>query len=136
MPVKLTKNCVDLGIVVSDAAKALAFYRDTLGFEHVEDLPLGNGALMHRLACGESFIKLVVPSEKPPAAAPPGGIFGATGNRYWTVSVSNLAEVVKSCEAAGYKLPVPVTELSPGLTIAFIEDPDGNWVEFLQRAEG
>jgi hypothetical protein len=27
---------------------------------------------------------------------------------------------------------VPVTEHGPGITIAIIEDPDGNWVELLK----
>jgi hypothetical protein len=26
---------------------------------------------------------------------------------------------------------MPVTELRPGVTIAMVEDPDGNWVELL-----
>jgi catechol 2,3-dioxygenase-like lactoylglutathione lyase family enzyme len=38
---------------------------------------------------------------------------------------------VADCEAAGYKIAVPTTELRPGITIAIIEDPDGNWVELL-----
>lgn len=37
-----------------------------------------------------------------------------------------------ACEAAGYRVAVPVTELRPGITISIIEDPDGNWVELLQ----
>ena len=41
MGVQLTKDSIDLGIVVSDGEKALAFYRDTLGFEHVGDMPMG-----------------------------------------------------------------------------------------------
>jgi catechol 2,3-dioxygenase-like lactoylglutathione lyase family enzyme len=39
---------------------------------------------------------------------------------------------VAACEAAGRKVVVPITELRPGITIAIVEDPDGNWVEFLQ----
>ena len=31
----------------------------------------------------------------------------------------------------GSKIAVPVTEFRPGVTIAMIEDPDGNWVELL-----
>jgi hypothetical protein len=27
---------------------------------------------------------------------------------------------------------VPITELRLGITIAIVEDPDGNWVEFLE----
>ena len=89
---------------------------------------------MHRLWCGESLIKIVVPDREPPAMAAPGGIQGATGYRYWTISVDNLSELVAACEAGGYKVAVPETEIRPGVTIAMVEDPDGNWVEFLSNA--
>jgi len=45
--------------------------------------------------------------------------------------VNNIDDMVAGCDAAGYKVAVPVTEVRPGVTIAMIEDPDGNWVEFL-----
>lgn len=127
----LAKDSIDLGIVVSDGEKALAFYRDTLGFEHVADTPRPDGSIMHRLMCGTSMIKVIAGS-KAPAAAPPGGIQGGFGYRYWTISVKNLSEVVSACESRGYKVPVPVREIRPGVSIAMVEDPDGNWVEFLQ----
>jgi catechol 2,3-dioxygenase-like lactoylglutathione lyase family enzyme len=50
------------------------------------------------------------------------------------MSVSNLAELVAQCGADGYKIAVKETELRPGVKIAMVEDPDGNWVEFLQIA--
>lgn len=133
MGVNLTKDSIDLGIVVSDGEKALAFYRDTLGFEHVGDMPMGGGSTMHRLMCGTSLIK-VISGSNPPAKAAPGGIQGAFGYRYWTISVSNINEVVEACEKGGYKVAVPLREFRPGVTIAIVEDPDGNWVEFLQSA--
>src|SRR5437762_13712722 len=131
MPLKLTKDSIDLGIVTNDPAKALAFYRDVLGFEDAGETPMPGG-MMHRLLCGTSTIKLVTPKKAPPATAPGGGIQGATGYRYWTISVSNLAELVQQCETASVKVVVPITELRPGITIAIVEDPDGNWVEFLE----
>jgi catechol 2,3-dioxygenase-like lactoylglutathione lyase family enzyme len=133
MGVKLTKDSIDLGIVVSDGEKALKFYRDTLGFEHVGDMPMGGGSTMHRLMCGTSLIK-VISGSNPPAKAPGGGIQGASGYRYWTISVSNINDVVAACEAGGYTIAVGVREFRPGLTIAIVEDPDGNWVEFLQAS--
>ena len=133
MGVNLTKDSIDLGIVVKDAAASLAFYRDVLGFDDLGESPMPGGT-MHRLSCGTSQIKLVSPKREPAATAPPGGIGGATGYRYWTISVSNLAEIVAACEAAGVKVAVPITELRPGVTIAIVEDPDGNWVEFLGTA--
>jgi predicted enzyme related to lactoylglutathione lyase len=129
--IELTKQAIDLGIVTNDGVAALQFYRDTLGFRHEGDMPMPMGGTMHRLWCGDSLIKIVVPDKQPANAAPSGGLQGATGYRYWTISVSNLSELVASCEAAGYKVPVPETEIRPGVKIAMVEDPDGNWVEFL-----
>lgn len=130
MPAQLTKDAIDLGIVTVDAAAMLAFYRDVLGFVDGGENPMPGGT-MHRLQCGASTIKLVSPRKAPPAKAPPGGIQGGTGYRYWTISVSNIAEVVADCRAAGRDVVVPITELRPGVTIAIVEDPDGNWVELL-----
>ena len=130
MGVNLTKDSIDLGIVVSDGEAALKFYRDTLGFEHVGDMPMGGGSTMHRLMCGTSLIK-VISGSNPPEKAPPGGIQGGFGYRYWTISVSNINEVVEACEKGGYKVAVGVREFRPGVTIAIVEDPDGNWVEFV-----
>jgi len=129
--VKLTKDSIDLGIIVSDAEAALKFYRDTLGFEHVGDAPMGGGSTMHRLMCGTSLIK-VISGNGATAKPAPGGIAGGLGYRYWTISVSNIREVVAACEAGGYKVAVGVREFRPGVTIAIVEDPDGNWVEFLE----
>lgn len=133
MSVSLTKDSIDLGIVTNDAAASIAFYRDLLGFEDLGEFPMPGGT-MQRLVCGTSTIKIVSMKRPPAASAPPGGIGGATGCRYWTISVSNLAEIVAACEAAGTTIPVPITELRPGVTIAIVEDPDGNWVEFLGGA--
>jgi catechol 2,3-dioxygenase-like lactoylglutathione lyase family enzyme len=131
MGANLTKDSIDLGIVAKDGPALVAFYRDVLGFEDQGEMPMPGGS-MHRLAAGTSVIKIVCPRNTPAAASPPGGIQGATGYRYWTITVSNLAEIVAACEAANHKVVVPITELRPGITIAIVEDPDGNWVEFLE----
>lgn len=112
----------------------LAFYRDTLGLEVEGELPLPGGGVMHRLKCGGSIIKIVVNGKEPPAEPPPGGIGGATGYRYWTITIDNLEQAVKTCRDAGYQVVVPVKEFRPGVSISIIEDPDGNWVEFVQRS--
>jgi catechol 2,3-dioxygenase-like lactoylglutathione lyase family enzyme len=132
--VQLTKSAIDLGIVVTDGAAALKFYRDTLGFRHEADTPFPGGGTMHRLWCGDSLIKVVVPPAPPAARAAPGGIPAATGYRYWTISVSNLNEITDACRTGGYKVVVDPREIRPGISISIVEDPDGNWVEFLQTS--
>ena len=134
MGVQLTKDSIDLGIIVTDSEKALAFYRDTLGFKQEGDMPMGGGGVMHRLLCGTSLIKVIKPGSEPPAKSPPGGIGGSTGYRYFTISVSNIEEITAACKAKGYTVAVDVRELRPGITIAIVEDPDGNWVEFLKTS--
>lgn len=131
MNIKLTKSAIDLGIVISDSERSLAFYRDVLGFDHVADTPMGNGTTMHRLMCGDSMIKLVKHATNP-QVSPGGGLAGALGLRYFTINCSNVEEMVEACEAAGAKVTVPPSEIRPGVTISMVEDPDGNWVEFVR----
>ena len=133
MTVALTKDSIDFGIVVQDGAKALAFYRDLLGFKHIGDTPMGGGSTMHRLLCGTSQIK-VIEHAQPPASPPPGGIAGGAGYRYWTVSVSNLDGLVDKVREAGVPVVWEPREIRPGVRIAMVEDPDGNWVEFLESS--
>ena len=131
MGVQLAKNSIDLGIVTTNGPAMLAFYRDTLGLPFLREMPMpGGNGVMHQLSCGETMIKLVVlPSTA--AQAAPGGIAGATGYRYWTMTVTNLPEMVQVCETHGHKVIVKERELRPGIKIAIVADPDGNWVEFL-----
>lgn len=135
MTVQLAKSAIDLGIVISDSERSLAFYRDLLGFEHVADtpMPIAGGGTMHRLNCGDTLLKLVKLNTTP-AKTGDGGIAGATGLRYFTMIVSNLADIMAACEGAGVKVAVPVTEVRPGVTIGMVEDPDGNWVEFVEMS--
>jgi len=115
MALQITKDSIDLGIITLDAEPMLKFYRDTLGLAADGEMAMPGGGQMTRLA-----------------QAAPGGIGGATGFRYFTISVSNLKEATTDCADAGYKIAVPATEIRAGITISIIEDPDGNWVELLQ----
>ena len=134
MGVALKKSSIDLGIVTTNGAAMLAFYRDVLGFRYEREMPMPVGTgIMHRMFCGDSLIKLVV-LPAAPAKAAPGGIGGATGYRYWTMTVSNLDEIAAACAKAGAKVAIAPREIRPGVRIAMVEDPDGNWVEFLSIA--
>jgi len=131
--IKLNKDSIDIGIVVRDADAALKFYRDTLGFEDTGTMPMAGGGTMYRLLCGSTLVKVVAPDKELPAPAPPGGITGAYGYRYWTISVPNLDELTAKCEAAGTKVAVKPREIREGVRISIVEDPDGNWVELLEN---
>ncbi len=131
MGIQAAKNCVDIGIIVKDIDASLAFYGDLLGLEKVQEMPVWFGT-MHRMAFGESFVKLIDPKDVPPPAE--SGLTGALGFRYLTFQVGNIDEVFSACEAAGVPVEVPKKEFMPGVTIAMVRDPDGNVVEFVERA--
>ena len=131
MGVQIKKDSIDLGIITRNAEPLVAFYRDVVGLKFIGEVPMPGG-VMHRLTAGTSVIK-VYEQKGVTTDAVPGGIRGACGYRYWTITVSNLEEIAKTCEDAGHKVVVPIMEL-PGMRIAIVEDPDGNWVEFLEEA--
>ena len=134
MAVELTRAAIDLGIVVADEEAMLRFYRDTLGLEYLNRQTTGPGGYMHRLACGESVIKLVVPPETP-ASRTPRGPRTQTGLRYFTILVSNLEEVLARCEEAGLEFHVPLKAATHGGMYAQVYDPDGNVVAFVHEDE-
>lgn len=131
MGMKPAKNCVDIGIVVKDIKKSLEFYEGLLGLEKIGEVPLWFGT-MHRMGYGDSFVKLIDPKETPPAVTL--GLDKALGFRYLTFQVSNIDEVCADCEKAGVPFEIEKDEFMPGVTIAMVRDPDGNVVEFVQRA--
>lgn len=127
---EITKSAVDIGIVTRDAEPMVAFYRDVLGLQPEGVLELPGTGTQHRFHCGDSLIKIIETSPKADAA--PGGIRGASGYRYYTICVASVADVADACRDAGRRVVVEPMEIRPGISICMVEDPDGNWVEFLQ----
>ena len=69
----------------------------------------------------------------PSTASPGGPTAGIAGLRYLTLQVSDVAASVEHCVAAGFEVAIPVFEFEPGVQVGIVEDPDGNWVELVQR---
>ena len=131
---RVQKSAIDLGIITNILEPMLAFYRDLLELEVEAVIDMPGGGVMHRFKAGDSIIKVIETDPKPEMNAAPGGIRGATGYRYWTLHVMNLAGAMDKLEAAGVKIVVPSKTIRPGVKIAIVADPDGNWVELLSNA--
>jgi catechol 2,3-dioxygenase-like lactoylglutathione lyase family enzyme len=132
-----SKVSADIGFCIRDSAATLAFYCETVGLEHVMDMPLPPGVsgsgVMHRIACGTTTLKFLRLDEIPSSMNPGGGPRAATGIRYLTIWVTNLHELVEECRSRGYPVLVEPHTIRPGVRIGFVEDPDGVWVEFLEN---
>jgi len=129
--VKLSKDSIDLGIVISDPVKSLAFYRDLLGMKDDGEMEV-RGGRMYRVLCGTSLIKLVKMDREPEGKPVGGGPGRGFGLRYLTIHVNDLRDLVAQLESKGIKPLVPPSETRPGVVMAMVNDPDGNIVEFLQ----
>ncbi len=131
---KTAKDSIDLGIIVSDAAKALAFYRDALGLEQIGEQPMPNGR-MYRLLCGTTHLKIINFDKTPGGKAAPGAARWKRWGCATSPSTSPISRaLIAHLESKGIKPFMPITEIRPGVTIAMVSDPDGNTVEFLQPA--
>jgi catechol 2,3-dioxygenase-like lactoylglutathione lyase family enzyme len=120
---------IEIGVVVRDIDRMLAFYRDHLGYPEVRQVDAGSGTI-HFLRAGASHLKLVEPVVTPDASNPPGGAAGGTGIRYLTIYVASLTEALDGIESSG--ATVTGRFEFKGSQVAFVEDPDGNALEIVQ----
>jgi glyoxylase I family protein len=119
------------GIVVRELGPMADFYGRVIGLEYLGDLQLP-GILMKRFTLGDAGLKLLQLDEPPKSARPGGVTAGTAGIRYLTVEVPDVAETVARCVASGCAVPMPTFEHDLGLTVAVVEDPEGNWVELIE----
>jgi catechol 2,3-dioxygenase-like lactoylglutathione lyase family enzyme len=128
---------LDAAIVTKDADRLLRFYRDVLGLEQTGQVRvsgvLPDGTLT-RLRAGSSVLKILQFDTDPTETAPSGPVASATGMRYVTIGVDDIGATIDACRAAGHQVVLPITELRPGISIAFVRDPDGGFVELVVGA--
>jgi lactoylglutathione lyase len=128
----LVKPTIDIGIVTTNQEAMVDFYGNVVGFPALSDVPM-EGFLVKRFQVGDCVLKIVTFDEQPAGTQVAGMLGDATGLRYWTVSVSNLEEILTAVQDAGQKIVEGPTEVRPGVSIALMTDPDGNLVEFVNR---
>ncbi|MFQ5896166.1 MAG: VOC family protein [Nitrospinota bacterium] len=135
-----TQACVDVGIVVKDIEKSLAFYQGVLGMKEVTvvDLPADfaraagfatDGFKLHFLKFGDMMVKLLEFAE-PPAPRDPAAN-AQTGFRYLTFWVKNMDDAVTYLKSKGVTFKAEPIERAPGRKVVFFGDPDGNLLELL-----
>ena len=107
---------------VADPAASLRFYRDLLGLQPIHRPDLGFPGAWLRIGAAQE-LHLIGKNSRP--ELPP-------RERHWTVEVRGLSAWHARLHAAGTELHGPV--LRPdGATQLFARDPDGHWLELLER---
>jgi lactoylglutathione lyase len=113
-------------VVVSDMARSVAFYRDTLGiplkFESPDWTEFSTGTTTLALHGGG------VPQEHsgPPSGGKPAGT-GSIG-----FNVDDLDKTYEELKAKGVRFILPPTDQPEGIRLAVAIDPDGLGISFAQ----
>ena len=151
------RSTIDLGTVVSDLEKSVAFYTKGVGFRQLESFDVSaeiaaNAGLtdakplsIRVLALGEgpeaTKLKLMQVVGTQPRTGDTAFIHSHTGFRYLTIMVNDTDEALARLAAIGVKplakSPVALpAELAPGMFLTCVKDPDGNVVELIGPRSG
>ena len=135
------------GIVVSDMARALAFYRDLLGLEVVRTMDESGEYLDSLLGLSQARVTTVKLSAgggvtliellefQSPVAVRRGETGPATlGPTHVALTVDDLAAVHAALTARGIRFIAPPQRSPDGrVNVAFCHDPDGTLLELVQE---
>jgi len=124
-PVPEGYHAVTPYLIVSDAAKAIEFYKRGLGAQEIMRMPGPGGRIMHaEVKIGDSIVMLgEEPPDKPTFRAPQAaGLQTASLYLY----VPNVDTAFKRALDAGAKAVQPVADMFWGDRIAQIADPSGH----------
>lgn len=139
---------IEVGITACKLDELLSFYTDILEFSVISDItvpeanskPTGISPFGYRVIRLESNlgdrIKLAAPTEGA-AAAPPGDFaLQRRGTHYITFIVDDLEGILDRLVAANVKVVSQGrVEVRPGVSLALIQDPEGNFLEFVEYAD-
>jgi catechol 2,3-dioxygenase-like lactoylglutathione lyase family enzyme len=120
-----------VGLTVGDIDASRTFLTEVLGFTqgNVEAVP-SLGTDKHEFSAGATTLKLWQIDD---LEAHTGPIQDYAGIRYLTAEVDDIDAVLSRARQAGQNIPHGPLEIAPGVQIAMVEDPDGNWFELVER---
>ncbi|KRO40440.1 MAG: hypothetical protein ABR63_04560 [SAR86 cluster bacterium BACL1 MAG-120920-bin57] len=130
--INFTSDAIDIGIVTVNDLEMLNFYQEVLGLKKEMEIPFPGLGTVNKLSFGSGYIKILVLDDKPKNINPTGNFSTSNGIRYITINLSNLDHILESCAANNINIINAGTIIRPGVTVAIIQDPDGNLIELMQ----
>ena len=132
MATRLAKPALDPGIVSADPEPLLAFYVECFGFERLDPLEIPSVGTIHKLAAGESVLRIMRPTNAPAPGDPAKDWSARAGIRYLTIEVEDAAAAAEAIRSNGGAIVLEPFELRPGRIVCQAHDPDGNMLEIGQ----
>jgi lactoylglutathione lyase len=137
---------LEVGIAVADMDTMRAFYEGVLGLEFVSlfEVPPAQGAAATMCDAGYRIvrlqantgerIKLAQPNTPARPGDAPSSVLGRQGPAFLTFIVEDLQATIDDLRAQGYEVRTGEdrVEVRDGVYLAFAEDPEGNFLEFVE----
>jgi glyoxylase I family protein len=126
-----------VGMTCSSAERTIAFYRDLLGLKLLLRRSIDQGEVLF-LDAGGGMLEILIPSAPHISRfrdVPPDEV----GLRHLTFAYDDIDEPFARLEAAGAEIidrPRPALNTAMLRRVAFVRDPDGMFVELVERAPG
>ena len=130
--INFTSDAIDIGMVTRNDIEMLSFYQNVLGLIKDTEIPFPGLGVVNKLSFGSGYIKILVLDENPSNTNPTGDFSTSNGIRYITINLSNLDEILDSCKLNDVNIVNSGVIIRPGVTVAIIQDPDGNLIELMQ----
>lgn len=120
-------------VLVDDQDKALAFYRDILGFALQHDIPMGEHRWLTLTSPGDNDgVELLLEPDAHPAAKSWKAALVADGIPYTSFGVDDVHAEHARLSAAGVRFTQPPTVMGP-VTTAVFDDTCGNLIQVAQQ---
>jgi predicted enzyme related to lactoylglutathione lyase len=135
-----TMSTGHIGLSVGDLESVSAFYHRAFGLRPAEVHELGGGAVRTLMLPGDSGLCLELTQLAGSLPARHDSVVEGARTQgwfHWSLRVPNIGAALASVTAAGGCLvtsPAPA-QTRPGITFAYVADPEGNLIELTQAAE-
>ncbi|REK19643.1 MAG: bleomycin resistance protein [Planctomycetota bacterium] len=151
-PSPFARDTIDIGVVVGDLDRAVKFYTEAIGFKEVPGFSVdaefctnagltdGKRLDIRVLVLGDEAsatrLKLMEVPSAQPKRAENAHIHSQLGYSYLTIYVADGNRALERLGRAGVRPlgrgPVPLpADLTPGLALTVVRDPDGNLIELI-----
>lgn len=120
---------IQVGLTVRDLDATTAFTTEALGLP-AHPVTMFDDIESHPVSFGSTTLKYWHRGDGLPVHTGP--IQDRAGIRYITAQVASVADAVATLQARGVPVVMEPTEAGAS-TVAFVADPDGNWIELLER---
>ena len=123
----LAKAALDVGLVTANPDPLLDFYVGVFGLERLEPLIIPSVGTIHKLAAGDSVLRIMQPEQPPQKDESEWS--ASSGIRYMTIEVLDATQVANAVPEYGGEVKLGPIELRPGRFVCQVHDPDGNMIE-------